>query len=647
MSRKEAGCKVKDISHKKRWRTYLSISALAVFVIGACLVVRSLERRSGATAQSPLPSSSTAAASSTQNEGGGAPSTAMPDITQLRTMAVVNGEEISRQMLSQECFRRYGEEVLENMVNKYLISEECRKHGISITVQDVEDEVDRVAQQFGLSTDRWLGMLQEERDISPSRYRREIIWPMLALRHLAKDRITVSDEEIEMARESQYGPSVQALVIAVADEPFAHQIRAEAVAHPEEFGNLAKDHSEDRNSAAQRGMIPPIRHHAGFIELEEAAFALEEGEISPVTFVANQYVIVKCVAHVPETYIAPEYRESVMQRLREGIEKHKLREVAADIFRELQETANVENVFNNDELRQRMPGVAATVNNQPITVAQVSEEALRRHGHEVLDGEIHRIVLVQALQQGDAEVLGNDIDAELARAAMAYGYVDEEGNADIDAWVEHVTSEDGVTVDMYIRDAVWPSVALKKLVVDSVEISEEDIQRGFEANYGERVEVLAVVLSDARLANDVWEMARNNPTEEFFGQLATQYSIEPVSKNNAGLVPPVRRWGGQPHIEEEAFNLQPGEVSGVIAVRENYIILHCLGRTETITDLSLEDVQEELLGDIREKKLRIAMSQEFERLLSQARIDNYVTGESRSPRRPAHQNAQGLGAVTR
>ena len=34
-----------------------------------------------------------------------------------------------------------------------------------------------MAKKFGLSTDRWLGLLQRERDIKPDEYRREIIWP--------------------------------------------------------------------------------------------------------------------------------------------------------------------------------------------------------------------------------------------------------------------------------------------------------------------------------------------------------------------------------------------------------------------------------------------------------------------------------------
>ena len=39
----------------------------------------------------------------------------------LQIMAVVNGEQITRTELGRECIRRYGEEVLESMVNRQLI----------------------------------------------------------------------------------------------------------------------------------------------------------------------------------------------------------------------------------------------------------------------------------------------------------------------------------------------------------------------------------------------------------------------------------------------------------------------------------------------------------------------------------------------
>ena len=185
-----------------------------------------------------------------------------------------------------------------------------------------------------------------------------------------------------------------------------------------------------------------------------------------------------------------------------------------------------------------------------------------------------------------------------------------------------------------MRDAVWPSVALKKLVGDEVTVNDEDLRRGFEANYGTRVDVLACVLSNQRTAQEVWDLARSNPTSQFFGELANQYSVEPVSRANMGEVPPIRRFSGQPRVEEEAFSLTEADpLSAIIAVADRYIVLFYKGRTEPIV-AELADVREELVRDIHEKKLRMAMAKEFDRLKESAQIDNYLLKTSQSGGKP-------------
>ena len=107
----------------------------------------------------------------------------------------------------------------------------------------------------------------------------------------------------------------------------------------------------------------------------------------------------------------------------------------------------------------------------------------------------------------------------------------------MEKWLAEVTQEEGATSELYIRDAVWPTVALKKLVDSNVEVTQEDIQKGFDSNYGPRIEVLAIVLNNHRQAK-AREMARDNPSEQFFGELAHQYSVDSVSRENFGRVPP-------------------------------------------------------------------------------------------------------------
>jgi hypothetical protein len=138
------------------------------------------------------------------------------------------------------------------------------------------------------------------------------------------------------------------------------------------------------------------------------------------------------------------------------------------------------------------------------------------------------------------------------------------------------------------------------------------------------------VLNNERRAQQVFEMARKKNTTEYFGDLAAEYSVEPGSQALRGEVPPIKKFGGQPILEKEAFALKPGELSGVIPVGDKYVLLRCESFTQT-TGVEFAKVRDEIYQDIHEKKMRLAMAACFENLQDSATIDNYLAGTSRSP----------------
>ena len=555
-------------------------------------------------------------------------------------VAVVNDHRITKAQLGQACLWRYGEDVLDSIINKQLIAEECRKQRIEVTEQDVEAEIARVAKKFGMSPDRWLALLKNERDIHPAQYRREIIWPTISLRRLAAAQINVSPGEIRNAFESEFGPKVQVRLISVKSRSKAEKVHAEAAKNPAAFAKLARDYSEDPSASAM-GMVAPIRRHMGVPQIEDAAFRLKANEISPIVSVDDRYVILKCERHIPPTYIADRFRKDAENRIADRLRDEKLRFAAARLFKEMQSTAKVTTIYNDPQLKQKAPGVAAMINGRSIPMSALIEECIVRYGPEVLEGEINRVLLTQELKRARKTVTQQDIDAEVARAAVSYGFIKADGSADVDKWLAKVQEQDGATLELYVQDVVWPTAALKKLVGTKISVSEDELKRAFESNYGPRVEALAIVVGNQRTAQKVWEMARGNPTDQFFGELARQYSIDPISRANQGRIPPIRRYGGRPMLEQEAFGLKPGEMSGIIASGDQYVILRCIGLTQPVVRSMDAEVRDELLRDIKERKLRRMMADRFEALRDHAHIENYLRGTVETPKAKQAQRRQG------
>ncbi len=546
-------------------------------------------------------------------------------------VAVVNADPISRDALATATLERYGVDVLDNLVNRHLILQECKRREIVVTSEDVRAEIVRVAKKFALSVESYLQLLKEERDITPDQYSNEIIWPMLALRALVSDQVEVTQDEFNRAFVSQYGEAVKCRMIMIGDQEKAKQIHAKAKADPKSFVRLAKENSEDETSASVGGLIPPIRRYMGDSRLEEAAFSLADNEVSSIIQIGDQWVFMQSVRRMPATQPSPQAIPFVKEQINDQIRDEKMKGAASELFAKLQMDAHVVKVLHDPAAEKQYPGVAAIINGQQVTIASVAAECVKRHGEAVLDGEINRKLLSQSLKQAGKTVTQQDIDEEIGRAAVSYGYVRDNGAADVEAWMEVVLSQGETTRELYIEDSVWPSIALKKLVEDKVKLTPQDIEHGFASAFGPRAEVLAVVLSDQRTAQKVWELARDNPTDEFFGQLASQYSIEPTSASNFGKVPPIRQYGGQASIEREAFAMKPGELSGIIATGDKYIIMRSQGFTKPIVD-DIEAVRSELERDLLDKKINIAMGLKFDELKNAADIDNFFAASKDTPR---------------
>jgi parvulin-like peptidyl-prolyl isomerase len=621
MDRKDADRQTPAKSNATTVRRRWPLVVAATVVIGASLLARGVVGANEAEAQSPgqgAVQTSHQAPAAADLPAGGPPH----DV-----MAIVNGKDISRQALVQACVERHGKDVLESLVNKRLIEHHCRKRGVEVTPAEIEAEVDRMAKRFKLGREQWFELLKNQRGVDPEEYKRDILWPTLALRELAAKDIEPSEAELNQEYETRFGMAMQVRLIVVTDAELAAKVQREAAARPAEFARLAMAHSQDVNSASIGGLIQPIRAHSGDPQVERAAFNMQVGQISPVIKAGEQFVILKCEGKIPPRNVP---MAEVRNELAEAISEQKLRGVANTLFADLQNAAVIQNVYNDPKLRETMPGVVATVNGDKVSMADLGRECLTRHGSEVLEVEISQLLLRQALESASKTVSQSDLENEMRHGAQLAGVLDAQGQPDMAQWVKMATEEQGLTYEQYVRDSVWPSAALKKLTDGRVEITPEDLQKGFEANYGEKVRCRAIVMGSLRRAQEVWDKARQNPTAEFFGDLAEEYSIEPSSRSLRGEVPPIRKYSGQPQLEEAAFALADGQLSGIIQVADKFLILRSEGRTEPI-GVTMAEVQTELQRDILEKKMRMAMSDEFERLRSGARIDNYLAGTSQAP----------------
>jgi foldase protein PrsA len=270
-------------------------------------------------------------------------------VSQRQPLARVGRQLISYEEVAQECVERYGKDILDQIINRTIIQQACVDRNITVTEAEVDKEIMTIAQKFKLTPEQWYQMLQAERNLTPLQYRRDIIWPMLALKRLAGTKISVDQKDIDMAFERDFGPKVKARMIMLDNFRRANEVWEQAVKNPQDFERLVQQHSIEPNSKALGGAIPPIRRHAGNDNLENAAFRLRKGEISPIVQVGPQiqprFVILLCEGRTEK--VVDELDDELYQQLYVQLMEEKTQEAVASIFDQLKKEARVDNYLTN------------------------------------------------------------------------------------------------------------------------------------------------------------------------------------------------------------------------------------------------------------------------------------------------------------
>ncbi|MCL2005229.1 MAG: peptidylprolyl isomerase [Planctomycetaceae bacterium] len=557
------------------------------------------------------------------------------------TIAEVNGERITRNALANESLHLHGANELQNIISRTLILRECERQRITITAEEINEEILRRAQTFKLTSEEFLKTFEDRLGISPEQHRQDIILVNLALARLAGPRLSISEEELQVEYEKNFGAAVQVRKIVLGSKADAEAVLAEVKQHPETFASIAKNRSIDPVSQSFGGMLHPIRRHTYNPVVEQMLFALQPGDISQIVeFPPGCFSIYRCEGHLQPHDV--DYA-AVKRQLFYQIWDAKLPQVSNEILLELQRQTQVQVVFGNPALQGQFPGVAAVLtgpgqnapnnpNVQYISMAELAEACIRKHGQGVLNDMISRLIVEQACRREGIVITDQDIDREIHEMAFKYLPLLPDGSANVDLWLRRATEESDLSLPMYRKNVVAPVLSLKRLTRQHVNVTEDDIQRSFEANYGQRIQCLAIFFNatDQRRAMEVWQMANRHRTEEAFADLAERYSFDPSSRQGKGVIPPIARHTGHPELEAAAFSLQPGELSQIIQIDDSFVILFCVRHIESLP-VQIEDVRGDLIADIFEKKQQHIISLYFERLFEQSVWANHLTGESGDP----------------
>jgi RNA polymerase sigma factor (sigma-70 family) len=210
-------------------------------------------------------------------------------------VAVIFGNvPITREELADHLFARMTAKQLETYVNRRILEHACKKEGITVTTADVEDYLKDELGKTNLHMNAFRAQLQN-RNMTLREWKEDVIRTKLLLWRLSGGG-KVREEDLRRAFEARYGEKVECdmIVLPAAQQKTAEQVAARLRAGQTNFAQEAARWLPRRD-------IPTLitRHSTPYEEVEKAAFALRQGEISHAIAVKDGFVILRCRRRLP------------------------------------------------------------------------------------------------------------------------------------------------------------------------------------------------------------------------------------------------------------------------------------------------------------------------------------------------------------
>ncbi|XEC95231.1 peptidylprolyl isomerase [Paenibacillus tarimensis] len=264
--------------------------------------------------------------------------------TSSEAVAKVNGITIGKDALYESLVETGGDSALESLIVDELLRQEMEKAGYTLTESDIEEELAEIKSDYS-SDEEFQSVLQqygmtEKALLSQIRINAQ-------MKKLLEPQIEITEEVLqdfyEQNKDNLATPEeVRASHILVETQEEAEKI-LEQLKQGADFASLAAENSTDTVSKDNGGDVDFFSRGEMMPEFEEAAFALETGQLSDIVETDYGFHIIKATDRRESS--VPAY-EDAKEELRENYLNEEMYNRSGPWLEEIRSAATIENYLN-------------------------------------------------------------------------------------------------------------------------------------------------------------------------------------------------------------------------------------------------------------------------------------------------------------
>ena len=265
-----------------------------------------------------------------------------------QVVATVNGEEIMQDELFETLYAQGGKDALDQLITRRLILQESEEAGITVSEEDLDAEIDSIILESFQGSEEAFQSALEYYGISEESFREDARLNML-VRQIALEQINPTDEDVRAYfEENRYlfdqAEEVEARHILVESEELVNEIAA-MLAGGDDFAALAAVHSLDQSNKDSGGYLGFFSRGMMVEEFEEAAFALEVGEISEPVQTSFGFHLIELLDRKEASEVD---FDTISEQVREALIEEQIPVVINTLVQTLYEKAEIEYMIGSE-----------------------------------------------------------------------------------------------------------------------------------------------------------------------------------------------------------------------------------------------------------------------------------------------------------